>query len=188
MAKVYSIEEIIIGCRKKQAAYQRALVNMYSDRLFAICLRYLKDKDLAKDALQDSLIRVFKYIESFDSNKASIYTWMSTITVRACLKNLDKKKIELVSYDELPSEERGFDPSPLDALSTRELITLVNELPDGYREVFNLAVIDGFSHQEIGDLLGLSSGASRSRLSRAKDILRKKISLIQRNESWINIS
>ena len=97
MAEVYSIEEIIIGCRKKQAVYQRALVNMYSDRLFAICLRYLKNKDLAKDALQDSLIRVFRYIESYDAGKASIYTWMSTITVRACLKNLDKKKIELVS-------------------------------------------------------------------------------------------
>jgi len=184
----HSIQEIIAGCRAGQPEYQRALVDQYSDRLYAICIRYLRDRSIAKDALQESLIKVFKYFHTYDESKASLTTWMTTITVRQCLSMLRKKELHFVSMDDSFHGEESIDTSALDELQNQDLVKLIQELPAGYREVFNLSVIDGFSHKEIGEMLQIRVGASRSRLSRAKEILRKKIIALENLEQWANIS
>lgn len=188
MSNSLNIQDIIAGCKQGNHKHQRALVDLYSKRLFATCIRYLKDREAARDVLQESLIRIFKYFDSYDQKKAEVYTWMTTITIRQCLKQLEKKRLEFVSFDQVSFEERSLDISPLDELQNKDLIKLINELPDGYREVFHLSVIDGYSHTEISELLNIKKGASRSRLSRAKETLRHRINLIRTKESWTEIS
>ena len=187
MDSTFSIQEIIDGCRAEQPVYQRALVNQYSDRLYAIAVRYLRDRELAKDVLQESLIRIFKYFETYDASKASLITWMTRITVRQCLSRLEKKELQLLSIDAACYKEASLDTTALDELQNQDLVKLIQELPDGYKEVFNLSV-DGFSHSEIAELLGVNVGASRSRLWRAKEILKKKIIAIENLEQWADIS
>lgn len=186
MNKQYSIQKIIIGCCKNEPKCQRLLVDRFADRLYAISLRYMKEKELAKDMLQESLLKIFKNIKTFDSSKASLYTWMSTITVRTCLRKLEKKSLEIIHLEE-GDREFGFSPEILDKLKVQDLIDLVNLLPSGYSEVFNLNVIDGFSHKEISAMLGITDVASRSRLKRAKTLLKKYIHNIQTERSWKNI-
>lgn len=188
MESTFSIQEIIDGCLAKRPVYQRALVNQYSDRLYAIAIRYLRDRELAKDVLQESLIRVFKYFDTYDASKSSLVTWMTRITVRQCLNRVKGKDLQLVSIDDSCYEEASLDTTALDELQNQDLVKLIQELPDGYRDVFNLSVIDGFSHVEIAELLDIKVGASRSRLWRAKEILRKKIIAIENLEQWANIS
>jgi RNA polymerase sigma-70 factor (ECF subfamily) len=146
----------------------------------------MKEKEFAKDMLQESLTKIFKNIDTFDSDKASLYTWMSTITVRTCLRKLEKKSLEVIHLDD-NENELGFTPEVLDRLEVQDLIDLVNLLPSGYKEVFNLNVIDGFSHKEISNLLEISEVASRSRLKRAKSLLKKYIHNIEIERSWKNI-
>lgn len=163
-------------------------MDQYSDRLYAISIRYLRDRETAKDALQESLLKIFKYFNTYDESKASLTTWMTTITVRQCLSKLSKKNLEIVSMDESFHEEASLDTTALDALQNEDLVKMIHELPAGYREVFNLSVIDGFSHKEVAEMLGIKVGASRSKLSRAKEILRKKINALENLEQWANIS
>ncbi len=188
MKPTLSIQEIIAGCRKGQPNCQRALLDLYSDRLYAICIRYLKDRERAKDTLQESLIKAFKYFDSYDESKASLITWMTTITIRLCVSRLNKKRLHLVSIDDVYHEDVIIETTALDDLQNQDLVKLIQELPAGYSEIFNLAVVDGFTHKEIAELLGINVGASRSRLSRAKEILRKKIILLENLEQWANIS
>ena len=187
MDSTFSIQEIIDGCRAEQPVYQRALVNQYSDRLYAIAVRYLRDRELSKDVLQESLIRIFKYFDTYDTSKASLTTWMTRITIRQCLSRIEKKEVQLVSMDAASYKEASLDTTALDELQNQDLVKLIQELPDGYKEVFNLSV-DGFSHSEIAELLGVNVGASRSRLWRAKEILKKKIIAIENLEQWADIS
>ena len=113
---------------------------------------------------------------------------MTRITVRQCLSRLEKKELQLLSIDAACYKEASLDTTALDELHNQDLVKLIQELPDGYREVFNLSVIDGFSHSEIAELLGMNVGASRSRLWRAKEILKKKIIAIENLEQWADIS
>ena len=188
MGKIYDIKEIIDGCLKQRPKYQRALVDQYSGLLFSICKRYLNDTDFARDMVQESLIRIFKNLEKFDPYKGTFATWITTISVRLCLTKLRKKKLSIISiqdqeeHDKLESNTEYV----LDKLETSYLLEMVQELPDGYRAVFNMAAIDGFSHADIAQQLDINEEASRSRLSRAKAMLRKRIIKLNQQELWVN--
>ncbi len=186
--KKVSIEEIIIGCRKEQTKYQRMLVDKYSDMLYAICLRYMRNPEEARDQLQESLLRILKNMDKFSAELGSIEAWMSTITIRQCLKKLDRKKVHIVQLDHNHDQEYHAEPDVLDQFNTRVLLDLIQQLPDGYREVFNLAAIDGFSHEEIAQQMGIQVSSSRSRLSRARAMLKESIHQLKSNESWVNIA
>jgi len=177
---------MVNGCCKNDHKCQRLLVDRFADRLYAITLRYMKDREVAKDMLQDSLIKIFKNISSFDSKKASLYTWMATITVRTCLRKIERKSLELVHLEDSETE-LGFSPEILDKMNVQYLIDLINLLPNGFKEVFNLKVIDGFSHKEISSMLDITEAASRSRLKRAKLLLKKNIHNIEIERSWKSI-
>lgn len=186
MDNKYTIEEILKGCLRKQSRYQRALVDQYSGMLLVICKRYLNDNDLAKDLVQDSLMKIFKNLDKYDSKLASFESWISTITIRLCLSSLSKNKLRVINAEQGFNASRNFSVSNLENLETEYLLKMIMELPGGYREVFNLYVIDGFSHDDIADMLNISKDLCRARLSRAKKILRKKIDRLKIEERWVN--
>ena len=183
----YNIQEIISGCLRSEPLYQRALVDQYSGLLYVICKRYLGDTESAKDIMQDSLIRIFQNLNKYQDSKGAFESWISTITIRQCLTKLKKKKLNMVPLDHKDADT-SYDIEE-DILSNYDIDFLVNmiaELPDIYKAVFNLIAIDGYSHKEVSDLLGITLGTSRARLNRAKKILKDKVLIIQKNESWVN--
>jgi RNA polymerase sigma factor (sigma-70 family) len=176
------IQDIIKGCVKREYKYQKLLYTKYASLLYAICLRYLKNTDDAKDALQDCFVKVYDKISSFN-NEGSFDGWIKRLAVNNCLMVLrEKKKAVFVDEIYIPvefdndDEEDGYD------IDKQTLFNMIQELPDGYRTVFNLYVIDGFSHKEIAEKMGINEGTSKSQLARAKKILRDKITLLQNEQ------
>lgn len=188
MATKYNIQEILIGCNKQQPKYQRALVDQYSGLLYAICYRYLKDPEYAKDSLQESLMRIFQNLDKYDPAKGRFESWITTVTIRHCLSKLNKKKLAMVSTDDLMHANAAYDIEDdiIGRYDAEMLVNLIAELPDSYRTVFNLSAIDGYSHKEIGDMLGIKVVASRTRLNRAKRMLKEKVLTLINSESWVN--
>lgn len=188
MNKQLTIEEIITGCRNGQAHCQRALVNNYSELLYSICLRYTGDETKSKDVLQESFIRIFKYFKSYDSDKGSLTAWMRKITVNVALRSLKKKNLEVSSLTVDINNRAAVEPEVMARFGKEDLMKVVMTLPDGYRQVFNLSVIEGYSHKEIAEMLGIQEVSSRSNLSRAKNILRKKLNATKKSDQWIKTS
>lgn len=181
-------EQIIQGCRRKDASAQEALVQQYSEKLYTICLRYCGDEANAKDVLQESLIRVFKSFKSFDPEKGSLQAWMGKVTVNMALKSLNKKRDNSTQLSLEIVEKASTEPSAFEQLKAQDLLKIIQTLPVMYRQVFNLSVIEGYNHREIGQLLNIEEASSRSNLSRAKNMLRKKLTAFKKNESWVKIS
>jgi len=153
-------------------------VKKYSGLLYTVCRRYCIEDYMSKEALQTGLIRIFTYIDRYDSSKGSFVGWMKKIVSNEAIKLLQKnKKRQFIEISEL--EISDFSANALDHLHEEELIELIQKLPLGYREVFNMYVIDGYSHNEIGKILNISDSTSRSQLTRAKKLLQKKISMIE---------
>ena len=182
-----NIEQIVAGCRKGHHACQRALVDRYSELLYTICLRYMGDESKSKDVLQESFIRIFKSIKNFDPDKGSLQAWMRKITVNMALKALSKNSIPTSGFTIELNDRISVMPTALDKLNAEDLMKIIRTLPEGYRQVFNLSVIEGYSHKEIAEMLGIEEVSSRSNLSRAKNLLRKKLIAFKKNESWIKI-
>lgn len=180
-------EQIIHGCRKGHAQCQRALVDEYSDLLFSVCLRYMVDSAQSKDVLQDAFIRIFKSFKNFDPDKGSLKAWMKKITINMALKTIKKEKLKISPLTIDFNDKLTVAPSAISKMSADELMKIVQTLPDGYRQVFNLSVIEGYSHREIGEMLDIQEVSSRSNLSRAKQILRKKLIAYKNSESWVKI-
>lgn len=175
MTKYINIQAIIKGCKQNDAAAQRALVDCQGDRLYAICIRYIGDRERAKDVLQDCFIRIFKYIDKYDPTKGDFEKWLNVLTVRQCFKQLNKKKLDLVEIDVVIQNTIASQPKAIENMSKDEILKLIENLPDAYRQIFNLYVIEGYSHKEISELLDLKEASSRSKLSRAKEMLRMKM-------------
>ena len=120
-----------------------------------------------------------------DSEKGALSTWMRKVTVNVALRSLSKKNLEVSTLTVELNNRHAIDPSIFSKIGHDDLLELVKTLPDGYRQVFNLSVIEGYSHREIGDMLGIKEVSSRSNLSRAKQILRKKLLELKNNDQWI---
>lgn len=187
MSNQLSIEEIVNGCKKGKAKYQKALVDKFSEQLYTVSLRYMGESNLAQDVLQDSYIRIFKAINNYDPTRGSLGGWMKKITINVALKALGKNKIKTTGLELDIHNIVSVKPEALSNMANEELLEIVKSLPDGYRQVFNLSVIEGYSHKEIGKMLGIQEVSSRSNLSRAKELLRKKLSVFKNSELWVNI-
>ena len=156
--------------------------------LYAICSRYLRTTEAAKDGLQEILIRIFKNLDKYDASKGSFENWATTIAIRHCITKLKKKKLTLISDEDQLATQASYEIET-DILSNYDLIQItkfVADLPELYRSVFNLSAIDGYSHNEIGQLLNISVATSRTRLNRAKSILKERISKLNKTESWVD--
>ncbi|WP_411029455.1 RNA polymerase sigma factor [Spongiimicrobium sp. 3-5] len=167
-----SLEELINSCQKGNRKAQEQLYRRYSSILFGICLKYSRNKTEAEDNLHDSFMTIFDKIDQFKF-KGSFEGWIKRITVNTVLQKY-RKEDPLTLVSENIQEESEVD-SEFQEISLATLLGYIQELPNKYRLTFNLYVLDGHSHKEIGELLGTSLGTSKSNLARARTILREKI-------------
>ncbi len=184
--RIFTSEEAIIeGCSNGDRKAQRLLYDTYSKKFFAICLRYIKDRDLAEDVLVESFMKIFEKINQFES-KGSFEGWMKRVVVTHALLTLRNNRnmiMEVNQESEIISNQPSYE---INHLEVEELMDLVSSLPTGYRTVFNLYAIEGYSHAEIGELLGISESTSKSQLNRSRNLLKQKIAEQELKERRIN--
>ena len=167
-----SLEQLIINCKKNDAKAQSQIYKLFSSPLFSLCLKYSKNYAEAQDNLQDSFVTIFKKIDQF-SNKGSLEGWMKRITINTALQRYRSVGVfDIVNEDQI--EDVAVDIYE-ENISLDFLLSIIQELPDRYRLVFNLYVLDDYSHQEIADMMSISTGTSKSNLARARMILKDKI-------------
>jgi RNA polymerase sigma factor (sigma-70 family) len=173
--KKISDEEIVEGCLKGNRLFQKALFDRYSPRILAICMRYTNNTDEAYDILQDTFIKVFEKIISY-KNEGSFEGWLKRICVNTALDHIRRNKMDKFT-DDVDSVQFKLSSSQgtLDDLLAEDLMEILKSLPAGYRTVFNMYVIDGYSHKEIADHLNITESTSKSQFSRARAILQKII-------------
>ena len=172
--KSASLEEIVRGCRKRNSKAQTELFNRFSGRFLGICRRYVGSIDEAEDIMISGFMKIFDKIQQF-KGEGSFEAWMTRIMVNESLTFIRRNKNMSVNVSiENADKEPNYTLAEAN-LDTGQLLTLVDELPIGYRTVFNLYVMEGYSHKEIADLLKISEGASKSQLSRAKVQLKSKV-------------
>ncbi|MGQ3677650.1 RNA polymerase sigma factor [Tenacibaculum discolor] len=160
---------------------QAQVYQLFSGKLFALCLKYSRNYQDAEDTLQDSFLTIFKKMPQYQ-HKGSFEGWMKRITINTALqKYREKSPLQLVS--EAPDEEIVEEVElETENVNIDVLLELIQSLPDRYRLVFNLYVLDNYSHKEIAELLNISVGTSKSNLSRARQILKKEMELYQAKE------
>ena len=166
--------ELIKGCKALDQLFQKELVLRYSPLLMTVSKRYTDNYPAAQDVLQDSLVKILRGINTYE-NTGSFEAWMKRIVINTALKSKSRKRysfeysgLQNINEPELPAKA-------FTNLKAQELIKLIDTLPIGFREIFNLAAIEGYSHKEIGELLDIAPSTSRSQLARARKILQDKL-------------
>jgi len=167
------ISKLIEGCAGNERQAQEALYKAYYAQMLRICYRYLKTKDLAQEALNAGFLKVFQNIKTFDAQKGDLGAWICTIMIRTAIdKNRRELKFFTTSYDDQDTDEYFIDPHILSKLYAEDLLKNIQQLPDATRVIFNLSVIDGYTHKEISNQLQITESTSRWHLAEAKKKLR----------------
>ncbi|TCC96732.1 RNA polymerase sigma factor [Pedobacter psychroterrae] len=170
----YNIDELLEGCKAGNRKMQEALYKQTASKMMAVCMRYAKDRMEAEDVLQIGYIKIFQKVKDYRGD-GSFEGWIRRIMVNTAIESYRKN---LRSLNVVPIEDAyeqpatGFDFS---RLGMQDLMKVIQKLADGYRMVFNMYIIEGYSHKEIAETLGISEGASKSQLSRARAILKEEI-------------
>jgi RNA polymerase sigma factor (sigma-70 family) len=172
--------ELIVGCQKGKAECQRELLRRYAPMLLTVCRRYAKDAAFAEDLLQESLLRIFKGIGQYEAI-GSFEGWMRKVTINTALQQIDKQYFKKEVYEIDTKHEVQLLPDVFQKMGAEELLSLIATLPNGFRQVFNLYAIEGYSHAEISALLGIGESSSRSQLARARKLLQDKLSTKQQS-------
>ncbi|HBH23962.1 MAG TPA: RNA polymerase subunit sigma-70 [Cytophagales bacterium] len=166
--------EWIDACLKNDRKAQRALYERYAPKMLGICARYIRDRSEAEDVMIKGFMRVFEKLETYQG-KGSFEGWICRIMVNEALGYLRKNKSMYLEV-EIEKAEREPDLNKIDQMmQAGDIIKIINELPVGYRTVFNMYAIEGYSHKEIGEMLGISENTSKSQLSRARMLLQKRL-------------
>lgn len=167
-----SLERLIENCKAHNTKAQGELYELFASKLFAICLKYSRNYAEAEDNLQDAFLIIFKKIEQY-KNKGSFEGWIKRITINNILQRYRKDKVfEIINENTLEDLEVEENE---DTVSIDYLLKIIQELPNRYRLVFNLYVLDGYSHKDIAKLLDINIGTSKSNLARARLILKQTI-------------
>jgi RNA polymerase sigma-70 factor (ECF subfamily) len=167
-------EELINGCKARIRSAQRSLYDQYSSKMYALCYRYVKDSMEAEDVLVTAFTRIFERIDQF-KGEGSFEGWIRRVVVNEALTYLRRNRSMYLETDLEAAEREPHYQNISDHLEAEELMQMIQELPSGYRIVFNLYAIDGYSHKEIADQLGISENTSKSQLSRARTALQKML-------------
>ena len=177
-----SERDISKGCKRGNAKAQRALFDRYSPLLMAKIYRYVGDDDDAKDVLQDTFVKAYTMIDSFAwEGEGSLQAWLTRIAVNTSLNFLRSRRrigaltVDTADLDDPPDIAEDTTADQVNSLDASTILDMVAELPDGYRTVFNLYCLDGYSHKEIAEQLGINEKSSASQLTRAKALLAQKI-------------
>ncbi|MGN6165421.1 MAG: RNA polymerase sigma factor [Flavisolibacter sp.] len=172
--QIFSDSDLIEGCIQGNRKMQHELYNRFASKMYGVCLRYAGNAEEAEDILQEGFIKVFNKIGSFRS-EGSFEGWIRRIFVNTAIEHF-RKKIYLqpiTDYEEDTVEGKYL--SVLDSLAEKDIIQLVQQLSPGYRTVFNMYVVEGYTHKQIAEALNISEGTSKSQLSRAKLILQDMV-------------
>ena len=174
-------EELIRGCIKEDAACQKEVFNRYAGRMLGVCNRYARNSADAEDIMQDAFIKIFEKVHQFKF-EGSFEGWIRKIMVNTALKkySLSRYEKEVSGYEIKDRDESAMEPSAYAHLTQKDLLVLINQLPDGYRMVFNLYVVEGYQHDEIAEIMGIQPGTSRSQLVKARNMLQHQILQLQK--------
>ena len=167
---------LITGCIKGNQIAQKTLFDSFSPKFFALCLRYMKSTDDAEDVLQEGMVKIFTKLPEY-KGKGSFEGWMRRIVVNTCLDQI--RKNQKLKFDVSIDKEEyklSMNAHILENMSANELIEEIKKMPPGYRVVFNMFAIEGYSHQEIAEKLGVKESTSKSQYLRARAYLKERIS------------
>jgi RNA polymerase sigma factor (sigma-70 family) len=169
-------QQIIKLCARHDRKAQQELYDRYSHLLFAICLRYASDRAEAEDILQESFLKIFFNIKDF-TGSGSFTGWLRKVTVNTAITHYHKnlKYRYHTDIEEFVSVETGVNSFEEDFFTSDELFKVLNELPAGFRMVFNLYAVEGYKHKEIAEILGIDTSTSKSQYSRAKAAIRARL-------------
>ncbi|MEO8763400.1 MAG: RNA polymerase sigma factor [Ginsengibacter sp.] len=169
-----SESDLIKGCIAGNRQMQEILYYQFSPKMYGVCLRYSGNVEDANDLLQEGFIKIFRNLEKFRAD-GSFEGWMRRIFVNTSIEHF-RKKVKLYNVTEVQENTIEDDElNILDSMAEKDIILLVNELSPGYKAVFNMHVIEGYSHKEIAAILGITEGTSKSQLARAKGVLKKSV-------------
>ena len=169
-----SEEELVKGCIKGDRRYQELLYMKFCRKMMGVCFRYSRSKEEAEDLLQDAFIKVFSKLDQFRF-EGSLEGWIRRIVLSTIYDSFRKKTFLVVlSENEIPDEAANNDDF-LSDVDFDQLVEAIRQLSPGYRTVFNMYAVEGYTHKEIADMLGISEGTSKSQLSRAKVILQDMV-------------
>jgi len=166
--------DLIQGCIDGNRQMQEILYKRFSPKMYGVCLRYSGNVEDANDLLQEGFIKIFKNLQKF-RGEGSFEGWIRRIFVNTSIEHF-RKKVKLYNVSEVQENTiEDFELNVLDSMAEKDIIFLVNELSPGYKAVFNMHVIEGYSHKEIAHILGITEGTSKSQLARAKGVLKKSL-------------
>ncbi len=167
--------EWIEGARRGDRRSQKAIYDLLSAKMFAVCLRYMGDREAAEDILQDGFVTLFSKLDSY-SGEGSFEGWARKIFVNTALMSL-RKKDALKNTEDVDAAWNitSDDPNAIQKIGYNDLLKMIAALPPGFRTVFNMYIVEGYSHKEIAEALGISETTSRSQLQRARVLLQTKI-------------
>lgn len=168
-----NIDSVIDGCKKDDRRAQEKLYRSFYRVMMNLCLRYTKNEGDAMEVLNTGFYKVFKHIHRYDASKATVYTWIRTIIINSCLDFIKTRHSSLENREPEQAADAQVPPAVIAKMSAAEILELVRQLPPATQAVFNLYIIEGYSHQEIGSLMGISDGTSKWHLSEARKKLKK---------------
>lgn len=171
----YTINELITRCKAGERTAQELLYKQFASKMLGVCMRYATDKMEAEDMLQNGFIRIFKKLDDYRGD-GSFEGWVRRIMVHCSIEYYRKhhKMMQMVDVTEIGNEP-SVNPAAMANMNIKDLLNIIQQLSPSYKMVFNLYAIDGYSHREIAEIVGITEGASKSQLSRARAILKEKI-------------
>jgi len=178
LSRKLSVDDLLEGCKRADRQTQELLYKLLASKMLGVCMRYAKDSFEAEDMLQMGFVKVFQKVTEF-RGEGSFEGWIRRIMVNTAIETYRKSQrmMKVVDIDEVfDAPQVTFD---MNGLEVKDLLALIQELSAGYKLVFNLYAIEGYSHKEIAAQLGISEGASKSQLSRARALLKDKIRRIE---------
>ena len=171
---MFEEHDLIAGCKREEMWARKELYERYAGAMLSLCARYVGDRDVARDVLQDGFYKIFTKIDDYYESTGSFEAWIKRIFINTALDQLQKKRfLPIISEYEESIEDTGT--SAFEKLSIDDLHRCIAELPDGFRTIFNLYAVEGYSHAEIAETLNIKEVTSRSQYMRARQILQKKV-------------
>lgn len=167
------VTQLVNGCIGNERTAQESLYRHFYAQMLRICYRYLKTNDLAQEAVNEGFLKIFKNIKTYDAQKGDLGAWICTIIIRTAIDcNRKEFKFFTEAYDDQDTDDFFLEPGVLGKLYAEDLLKTIQQLPDATRVIFNLSVIDGYSHKEISTQLNITEGTSRWHLAEGKKKLR----------------
>jgi RNA polymerase sigma factor (sigma-70 family) len=171
------LESIIKDCIAGKSSARERLYKLLAPQMWPVCLRYAPGADDARDIMQDGFVKVFENIKKYEG-RGAFEGWVRRIMVNTALATYRRRNMLYIEHENYPESENSDFHALESNLSVKELLAVIQELSPQYRMVFNLYAVEGYSHKEIAEMLGISEGTSKSNLSRAREILQQKLNIL----------